>query len=137
MLSKCVQHQEMRLLPVSSISWSTVTNETKVVGLASLNSSVSWPQTFPLASASSPQNMCPWPQSRVGEKVQTNQFKTITTTRQTAQSTCPADYRCIPSSSCMMYSKRTPTSCDFIGSRFSAVYGQFIFCMPCIYAFRI
>lgn len=50
------------------------------MGLASLNSSVPWPQTLPLASASCPQNMCPWPQSRVGEKVQTNQLKSITTT---------------------------------------------------------
>lgn len=61
------------------------TNEAKVAGLASLDSSVPWPQTSPLASASHPQSMCLRSQSRLGEKVQMNQFKYITATRKTTQ----------------------------------------------------
>lgn len=95
------------------------TNEAKVAGLASLDSSVPWPQTSPLASASHPQSMCLWSQSRLGEKVQMNQFKSITTTRKTTQSTCPADYGYIAPSSCVTHSHHTSSCYDFIGSHFS------------------
>lgn len=107
-------------------------SEAKVVGLASLNCSVPWPQTLPLASASCPQNMCPWPQSRVGEKVQTNQFKSITTTRKTARGPCPTEYGCVASPSCMTYSNHALPGCEFSGSHFSTVCGQFIPYMHCI-----
>lgn len=87
----------------------------KVVGLGSLNSSVPWPQTLPLASNSCPQNMCHWLQSRLGEKMQMNQFKSITTTRKTICSTCLAGYRCMSLSSSTTHSHHTPSSHDFVG----------------------